>query len=104
MLPVRTFSVFGKKWTLKAVRGKAKSAVGLTDKEYGQTVDDDRVVHIDTARHADEVRETLLHELLHCVEYSAAFDVKEAHIAQLSVGLFAILRDNPKLRAFIFKG
>lgn len=52
----------------------------------------------------DEERETLIHELVHAVENQLDLPMSEKTVRRLSVGLYALLRDNPKLRSYLFKG
>lgn len=50
----------------------------------------------------DEERETVLHEFTHAVEIHLGCSIPETKVRRLSVGIFAILRDNPKLLAYLF--
>lgn len=52
----------------------------------------------------DEERETLLHELIHAVDEQLGIRMTEKRVRMLSVGVYALLRDNPKLRAYLSKG
>lgn len=52
----------------------------------------------------DEAKETLLHELIHAVEHQLGIDIPEQKLRGFSVGLFAVMRDNPELPDFLFGG
>ena len=60
-------------------------------------------VRIGSGMAPDEERETLMHELTHAVENQLGLDLKEEQVRQLSVGMFAVFRDNPKLVSYMFK-
>lgn len=47
----------------------------------------------------DSVRDTLLHEVLHAVNYHMACDIHEDNIGRVATGLLAALRANPSLVA-----
>ena len=49
----------------------------------------------------EDVRETLLHEIIHTVEEWMDVDFKEHEVRQLSLGLFQVLTENPKVTRFI---
>ena len=47
-------------------------------------------------------KETLLHEILHAIEHQSGLDIPEAVISALSVGIFGVMRDNPRLAKALF--
>lgn len=49
----------------------------------------------------DEERESVLHEVVHAVEWQQGLTLKEEQVRQLSVGLFETLRANPKLVSYL---
>ena len=51
----------------------------------------------------DDERETLLHEMLHALEVQMNAEIPEAKLRQLAVGLYAALKDNPKLVAYLLE-
>lgn len=51
----------------------------------------------------DEERESLLHEVMHAIEYQQGLELKEDQIRQLSIGLFEVLRNNPKLAHYLLE-
>ncbi len=53
---------------------------------------------------ADQQRDTLLHEVLHAVDHEMnglGGALREKHIRTMATGLFAVLRHNPALVAFL---
>ena len=59
------------------------------------------VVRLGTGHSEDQTRETLLHEVMHAVEHQMNLQITEENIRQLSVGLYAMLKDNPRFAAFL---
>lgn len=49
----------------------------------------------------DEERESLLHEVMHAVEWQQGLTLKEEQVRQLSVGVFETLRNNKKLVEYL---
>lgn len=50
----------------------------------------------------DEERETLLHELIHGLDYAIGIDLSEAKTRALSASLFGLMAANPGLVDYIF--
>jgi hypothetical protein len=49
----------------------------------------------------DETADTLLHEILHGIEYNNGWDVDETRVRRTATALMAILRDNPEVAEII---
>ena len=47
-------------------------------------------------------RETVLQEIIHAVDYQAGNTLTEGQVQMLGVGVLGVLRENPKLRAYLF--
>lgn len=52
-----------------------------------------QTIIIDSSLDFDNTVETLLHEVMHCIEYAMDMDMDEKHIARLSRGLYSVLQD-----------
>lgn len=85
--------VLGKTYLVVPVEeGPLNPAVNL-----GQCLNADQVLYISTAQGDEQMLDTLLHELLHALEYAFALDLEERTVHSLATGLFALFRDNPAL-------
>ena len=42
-------------------------------------------------------RDTLLHEVIHAIDFAVHLELKERHVHALAAGLLCVLRDNPEL-------
>lgn len=62
-----------------------------------------KLIQIAAGQTHDDERETLLHEMLHALETQMNAEIAEAKLRQLAVGLYAALRDNPKLVAYLLE-
>lgn len=58
-------------------------------------------IRIKPNRAPDETRETLLHEVIHGIAYASAVDLSERKVRALTRALYAVLRENPDLVAFL---
>lgn len=45
--------------------------------------------------------ETMLHEIIHCIEYATNLNLEENEVWCISRGIYTVLRDNPQLVAAI---
>ena len=45
----------------------------------------------------DQVRDTLIHEALHGIDYAMSLDLEEPQVHALAAGVCALFRDNPAL-------
>lgn len=60
------------------------------------------LVYFNASWHEDQIRDTILHEAIHAAEQHADLQHLEEHeVTALSTTLLAILRDNPKLVAYL---
>lgn len=54
------------------------------------------------AEQADaQKRDTLLHEVIHCIEFALHLEFEERQVHALASGLLCVLRDNPELVAYL---
>lgn len=98
-------------WVDRPAEERAESCWGVTNHiKLG--------IWINPELHPTNRRETLLHEILHCLHANAGGDVltqtlehmssaKEAEeflVSRIEAGLFAVLQDNPAVLAFIVIG
>lgn len=52
------------------------------------------IIYIRKSLYPDEQKETLLHEVIHCIDYQLKLDLSEAQVHRLAVGLYAVMADN----------
>lgn len=85
--------VLGKPYTIKVAELSS----------YGECDPPHCAIVLDKKQHPAQMRDTLLHELLHAVEHEASVRVSEAAIRMLATGILAVLRGNPKLAAYLLE-
>lgn len=71
--------------------------------QRGEFEHDPLTIRISSGLTPDDEKETLIHEITHAVELQMNLDLPEDAVRQLSIGLFAVLRDNPKLAAYLME-
>lgn len=59
------------------------------------------VIRLSAENEPTRQRETLLHELLHAISDAFELEMSERQVAAMSRGLYGVLVDNPKLRAYL---
>lgn len=79
------------------VRHKKRLCSSDHDRLKGQARHNDLEIRLDKGMRFPHQRETLLHEVLHAVDVDRGLELSEDAVHQLSVGLAAVLLDNPDL-------
>jgi len=92
--PFRTLKVSGKRHRVRWDQSMGDLAGNVNHQQL--------LILISAGMSADEVRETLLHELLHAVCHQQGVDIKEDANRQISIGIFELMRSNPGLADYIF--
>jgi len=92
--------VFGFDWDVMEVR----SFDPILDGGRGICILDAQQIFIADNLTPQLERETVLHEILHVCEDAVGLDLEEQVVTRLSRALFATLKDNPDLRAYLFEG
>lgn len=92
----KSVQVFGKTYTIEW------DSEDLEEHVFGDISQKFLQVRVAPKVAGHEERETLLHELVHAVEHQLGINLPENKVRQLSVGLFAVLVTNPKLRSYLF--
>lgn len=82
--------VFGKTYSIS----KLSDSVG--DNEFGQANYLTQTIAYNPRLGHDEVRDTLLHEILHCVDHAIQTNLSESQVHALASGVYALIKDNPQ--------
>jgi hypothetical protein len=61
------------------------------------------LISYDPNQHATQLKDTILHEVIHAVEYSMQLDMDEKQVHAMSTGILAVLLDNPKFAEWLIK-
>ena len=88
--------ILGKTWIVE------KAPEDFTDS--GSCNRDFQKIIVCTSQPEDNVKDTLLHEVLHAVDYCMATKLTEDQVAALATGLLAVFLDNPTLMEFLNAG
>ena len=95
MIPT-SLRILGKSWEV------AEAPSDFTDS--GSCNRDYQKIVVSTTQPLDNVKDTLLHEVLHAVDYCMATKLTEDQVAALATGLLAVFLDNPELMEFLNVG
>lgn len=49
----------------------------------------------------DSMKDTMLHEIIHMLDYEYQLGLKERHVHCLASGLYAVLKDNPQVTKWL---
>lgn len=58
--------------------------------------------NVDTPIHRK--REVLLHEIIHAIDFAAGSSLTEEQVTMLAIGLDGVMKDNPRVKDYIFGG
>jgi hypothetical protein len=80
----------------------SKSAHDSDEPSSGECSVAKQVIKVDLGFHHEYNQDTLLHELLHAIDDSLNLKAGERRVHALSTALLAVMKDNPRVRQFIF--
>ena len=72
-------------------------------KSFGQCDHGQLKITINPKQAKQQEQDTVLHEVIHAVEYGMQLEMEEEQVHSLASGLYAVLRDNPKLVKYLLK-
>ena len=97
--------IVGKVYKVRVVTERAD---GFEDGDYGDCDNDQLVIRIIAGRSIANDQDTLLHEILHAIEFQMGLDGAinkkvsvEQRIQGTATGLLAVMKDNPALVRFL---
>lgn len=91
MLP-KKLRILGKTYTVEL-------APGIT--EYGLCDEENQTIKVRPVKGGDVVKDTLIHECIHAIDFSMHTDLTEKQVSALGAGIWALLNDNPELMRFL---
>jgi hypothetical protein len=92
----------GMRWKIRFM-SKAALFEDSGDSLLGQSKITDTEIQVREGMPPDRERFILWHEVFHAVEKDAGIDLPEEHVRALAAGLFAALRDNPAMTAWMLE-
>lgn len=94
MATVNSLRILGKDWS-----------VGWVDKTLGDSCGECRKQSLEllvsTEASPDQQRDTLLHEVIHAIDYTAKLNMSEDQVHALAGLLLAVFRDNPEFAEYL---
>lgn len=74
---------------------------GLDAELVGECDSDKQVISIRDGQPLEQSQDTLLHEVIHAIDEAVDAGLKESQVKRLATGLLAVLKENPKMGAFL---
>jgi len=71
------------------------------EKVFGLSDPDGQHIQVDSTLPLENAQDSLLHEVMHCVEDAMGLDLEETVIKRMATGLLAVLKDNPGLVTYL---
>ena len=96
-LPPDEIDILGKPWQL-INNNKYCAAEDI----YGDTDPDECLINYTTATTPSQVRDTVLHEMIHALDLSLHLKLTEQQVHALSATLFGTFVGNPKFTQWLF--
>lgn len=100
--PPNTIQINGVAWTFRRMT-KTELYEDSDESLLGQAKHTQAEIQVRSDLPPDRMRHIVWHELFHAVEKDAGFDFTEEQVRAMSNGLFAILRNNPTLAAWLLE-
>lgn len=92
---IETLRILGKAYVIEWVEGDKDST------DYGECFHDHCRIQVATFQCDQQRHDTLLHEILHAVDHEMHCALSEAQVRRMATGIYAVLRDNPALVAYL---
>lgn len=97
MRPPRFVDVVGKRYSIEPMEGGPGSG------PIGLCVDTQCKI-LYTADQADQqLQDTVLHELLHAIDYAMALELTERQVQAMSAGVLQVLQANPEFTRWLIR-
>lgn len=97
MVPVRKVRIVGKDYSLNPASGRQF----LDNDHYGQIIHQNLSILYSVDQSPAQLKDTIIHEALHGIDYAMQTDLEEKHVHALASGLYAWMVDNKKLVRWI---
>lgn len=96
MIPVEHLDILGKKYRLL---GSTETGLTVLDRQVnaGNTSNHQTTITVAMNQSRDQMHDTLIHEILHTLDYAVRLNLKEKQVHRLAAVLLAVFRANPDL-------
>lgn len=98
VVPPSAVRIIGKSWSVTYAESS-----DLPD-EFGHCDRFRQAIKVDKDAHDEQQRDTLLHEVLHALDHELDTKLSERQIRLTATGLLCVLRENPRLLAYLIDG
>lgn len=104
----KSVKVLGKKYKVVVAEPEVKvnGADKLLDSSnflYGRCNSRDCTITLNADQDVEQMKDTLVHEMLHAYDYSLQLDLTEHQVRRLAVCVMSMLADNPEVAKLLTK-
>ncbi len=92
-------NIVGKRWRIKWLRRVKLGGESVS----GACYYDKCLIKVCTKQDPQQMRDTLLHEVIHGLEETLSLDLTEQQVHALAGGLYGLFKDNPKLTRWLLQ-
>lgn len=99
----RSVRVLGQTYLIEVIDDGRPLGAGDPGAALGWSDHNLQLIRLNDLQSDDSLRDTLLHEALHCIAHLTATELDEGAVTRLSTALLETLRSNPKLVRALLK-
>lgn len=96
--PYKTIKILSKEHRVKPFPPSS-----APDNRFGQYSEKTGEIHYDAVQDKDQLKDTILHEVLHGVDFAGQIGLKEKQVAAFATLLLAVFRENPELVKWLLR-
>lgn len=89
--PIKKLNLLGERYVVKKQKIK----------EFGIVDYNKAVIRLRPKQSTDQARDTLLHEVIHAIDYTNSLEMNEHQVRTLATGLRAVFTTNPKFATWV---
>ncbi|MCP5099415.1 MAG: hypothetical protein GY943_28000, partial [Chloroflexi bacterium] len=94
----KSCKIVGKRWKIKTQAKHIKIDDGVA---LGTCDVEQCLIKVCTKQDPQQMRDTLLHEVIHSLDETLSLDLTEQQVHALAGGLYGLFKDNPKLTKWL---
>ena len=93
---MNTIRILGRDYAIDMV-----SPTRFTQMELGMCDNKNQIIHLATDQTPIEAADTLLHEVIHAIDFLVGLDLSEHQVRHLAATLLGVLQDNPEIAEWL---
>jgi hypothetical protein len=94
----KSVDILGKTYNIKFLKDTK-----FEEDEFGEVDFDKMEISINVEKGTDHQRDTVVHEILHAIDYDMKLNLSEKQVRSLACAVYQVLKSNIKLRRWLFR-